>query len=235
MSRKSQLRPALSEDLFSSEEDTQLHSPPIGDIQADNQPDTQPDSQRNVLQESQQVMELDSQPLDIESIDIPVPSRQDSRSIAVEEQENTQYRGAQKKKKLTRVSFDDATEVELVEWYSNNRMFYDKSLKEYKDTEKKKRIMEEKASSLNNPVTGMNCIQHHLWLGSVQLYSIVQVHRLLYSARNTHGIMARCVEALKRRDILPHISLTIQPRKILRPTFERTEKNLLDWLFTSNW
>ena len=128
----------MSQHQFASDEDAPLHSPPI-DVLHGTEQDSQPNEQET------QGTESDSQPLDIEGIYIPVSSRQD----VITQQENIQPRGVQKKKKLTRVTFDDATEMELAEWYANNRIFYDKSLKDYKDSGKKKRIIEEKASSLN--------------------------------------------------------------------------------------
>lgn len=102
--------------LFFLEKDREPHSPPAGDTQVDNQPVSQPDSQPNVLQGTYQGTSLDSQPLDINSVNISVPSRQNSRPIAIEEQVNSPYQGAQKKKKLTWVSFKDTAEVELTKW-----------------------------------------------------------------------------------------------------------------------
>lgn len=39
-------------------------------------------------------------------------------------------------------------EVELVSWFQENRCLYDKSLREYRETEKKKKIYEDKAHEL---------------------------------------------------------------------------------------
>lgn len=74
------------EELSSLEEDRQPHSPPAGDVQVDNQPVAQPDSRPNILQETDQGTSLDSQPLDIDSVNISVPSRRNSMPIAIEEQ-----------------------------------------------------------------------------------------------------------------------------------------------------
>lgn len=49
--------------------------------------------------------------------------------------------------------FTEEQEVLLAEWYCDTECFYNKRLKLYKDTEYKKRLMEEKARSLDPPCT----------------------------------------------------------------------------------
>ena len=55
-------------------------------------------------------------------------------------------------------NFTDEQEVELAEFYGDNELFYNKRLKSYKDSEKKKRLLEEKGASLSPPCTGEHSI-----------------------------------------------------------------------------
>uniref|UniRef100_UPI00358EE98D uncharacterized protein n=1 Tax=Myxine glutinosa TaxID=7769 RepID=UPI00358EE98D len=60
------------------------------------------------------------------------------------------------KKKRTRGStyiFTDRQEVDLAEWYRENECFYNKKLKAFKNTEMKRRLLEEKAARLEPPCT----------------------------------------------------------------------------------
>lgn len=52
--------------------------------------------------------------------------------------------------------FSDSQEVELAEFYRENELFYNKKLKSYKDSGKKRRLLEEKAASIDPPCTCKN-------------------------------------------------------------------------------
>ena len=56
--------------------------------------------------------------------------------------------------------FTDEQEMELAEWYRANPIFYDRSLRTYKETVKKKRIMDERASSMEPPRKGIIACCH---------------------------------------------------------------------------
>ena len=64
------------------------------------------------------------------------------------------------KKETTKKLRDDSTqltmdqEVEAVSWFQENKCLYDKSLREYRDTEKKNKIYQDKVHELG--VTGEN-------------------------------------------------------------------------------
>lgn len=45
-------------------------------------------------------------------------------------------------------------EDELAEWYKDNRIFYDKGRRDYKDANLKAQLLEQKAASLDAPITG---------------------------------------------------------------------------------
>lgn len=61
---------------------------------------------------------------------------------------------ARKGKKAPIVLLDDHVEQELSEWFKQHPILYDKGLKDYKDPAKKARLFEEKAASLEPPLTG---------------------------------------------------------------------------------
>lgn len=52
------------------------------------------------------------------------------------------------------VLLNEAVERDLGEWYREHPIFYDKAKRGYKDSAKKNRLFEEKAASLNPPLTG---------------------------------------------------------------------------------
>ena len=61
-----------------------------------------------------------------------------------------------KKGRTTWYIFSDSQEVELAEFYRENELFYNKKLKSYKDSGKKRRLLEEKAASIDPPCTCKN-------------------------------------------------------------------------------
>ena len=45
--------------------------------------------------------------------------------------------------------FPERTEAELAEWYKENPIFYDRKRRNYKDTEKKRKLLEDKAKEID--------------------------------------------------------------------------------------
>ena len=58
-----------------------------------------------------------------------------------------------KRKRAAVYIFSETQEMELAEFYKENELFYNKKLKDYKNSANKKRIMEEQAATLDPPCT----------------------------------------------------------------------------------
>lgn len=53
-----------------------------------------------------------------------------------------------------KVILTEEQEDELAEWYREHRIFYDKGRRDYKDANHKAQLLEQKAASLDPPITG---------------------------------------------------------------------------------
>jgi hypothetical protein len=60
------------------------------------------------------------------------------------------------KKRRQNLNFTDEQEEELVDWLKGHPIFYNRGSKEYKDAQKKQRLLEEKAHEIDAP--GKNLI-----------------------------------------------------------------------------
>lgn len=75
------------------------------------------------------------------------------------DESGAQERPKKRPKKKQYVIFDEETEKELAEWYQAHPIFYNKKQKEYKDADRKNRMLNEKAAQLNPPTTGKSTFQ----------------------------------------------------------------------------
>ena len=57
--------------------------------------------------------------------------------------------GKKSRKKNVSWWFPERTEAELAEWYKENPIFYDRKRRDYKDTEKKRKLLEDKAKDID--------------------------------------------------------------------------------------
>ena len=84
----------------------------------------------------------------------PPPPPTPSLHVDEEGEEDAVKSGSTEPPDLTQ-PFTDEEEVELAEWYRANPIFYDRILRSYKETVKKKRIMDQRVAAMEPPRTGM--------------------------------------------------------------------------------
>lgn len=144
----------------------------FADTEEEDIPDAQPFFEEEVHSQdlpSQQEMQDDDDdatqltqlpPADPSPITQTTTHPQRSSDVEVEgvsdDQAASRLYGAQKKKKLTRVTLNQEDEAKVVEWLRANPMLYDKKDKNYKDSDKKWRMHEVMGRSLTPPITGKN-------------------------------------------------------------------------------
>ena len=78
----------------------------------------------------------------------PPPPPPISQACSYRESDGEMETGSTKIQGLT-----EEQEVDVAEWFKEHPILYDRKLKEYKNSQKKNRILEEKAAALNPPST----------------------------------------------------------------------------------
>ena len=97
---------------------------------------------------------------DIEVREVSAMSSDASESSVPDEEDNKvlSAQPTRKKKRMKVMArpffLDDLVERDLVEWYRNHPILYNKGLREYKDTAKKARLFEEKGLTMTPKRTG---------------------------------------------------------------------------------
>ena len=91
----------------------------------------------------------------------PPPHHNEEEEVEVSDSESVASSVVPRRVKRSRLRdkylFTDEQEVELAEFYKENNLFYNKKVRAYMDSEKKKRLLEEKAASMSPPCTGEHC------------------------------------------------------------------------------
>ena len=131
--------PSPSPQVSESEADTDILDEEAGEEAESVNPPTQPDADQ--FQEPPERPPGPPSPPEPTEEPVPGPSMEPPKS---------------KKKAhhhLQTYSFTEELEAELAEWYESQPIFYNRKSREYKDVQRKQRLVEEKAAMLDPPAT----------------------------------------------------------------------------------